>query len=137
MCQVVIRVADKINPDKALNQQLLKRGDIVELVGDDHVWSAKELTNPDWRIVVLPALTESDVLPFMAPEFPTGPETDVRILRRRAFSFDIEALPAQWAAWFADDTRAQPTRTLNATAGQISAYKKKKAALDPSEYPPP
>lgn len=49
--EILFRKRDKVNPNsEQLNKQLLKAGDAVACVEDGHPWTARELTNPDWRI---------------------------------------------------------------------------------------
>ena len=136
MCEVLLRVRDKINSvDVYADVQCLKRGDIVSIVPDGWNWGSAELTNDDWRIVKLPNIALSLAEAFLAPELPVDPQNPGKMLRRRGFKFDIDdpAIPVSFAAWLADNTRVQPTRTVNFTGPQLLAFKKAKTPLaDPN-----
>lgn len=129
MCEVLLRVVDKVNEDPYLDAKLLKRGDVVVIVEDGHAWGREELANPDWRIVKLPNVTSSVASAFLGDEKDTDPTKPSRVLRRRAFRLDWQTLPAAVLAWLADDTRAVPTRTVNISAAQLLALKVSKTPL--------
>lgn len=133
MCQVLLRVKNKVNPDSPeLDVKCLKRGDIVTIVEDSHVWSPAELTNPDWRIIDLPNVTVNQALVL------TTPETDnidlsparQRMLQARKYFLDHEniSLPAAFINWVRDDTRSQPIRTINLTPAQLLGLQRERPA---------
>lgn len=135
MSEALIRVRTKDQPDPYLSCKLLERGDVVAVCADGWAWSAAELSNPDWRILALPNVTASQVEAFLGPEFDTDPSHPSRMLRRRAFSLDIDyaGLPQAFKDWAKDDTRAAPMRMVNYTPQQFLALKKAKTPLiDPN-----
>lgn len=135
MCEVLLRVADKIGADPYLDAKCLKRGDIVVVCADGWAWGADELVNPFWRILKLPNVTVAQAEGFLGREFDTDPAKPSRVLRRRAFGVDLASvtIPAGLKAWLLDDTRAAPTRTTNFTPAQFLALKQAKAPLlDPN-----
>lgn len=133
MCEVLIRVRDKVNDDPYKDCRLLKRGDIVVIVPDSWAWSPEELRNPDWRILKLPNVALLAAQTFVAEEIDKSP-VPRKLLRRRAYALNIESitLPAL-RAWIADDTRATPTWTINLTGAQLLALRITRPPLqDPS-----
>lgn len=90
MCEFLLRVVDKVNPDPALNIQCTKRGDIIVAVPDGWAWSAEERTNPEWRIVKVTGMPLNEGEQYTLPE--TGAEGDVYLMKRLSFC-DIAAMP--------------------------------------------
>jgi hypothetical protein len=135
MCELLIRVRDKVNDDPYLDARCFKRGDVVVVVDDDWQWGREELRNPDWRIVRLPNVSTAQAAAFLGEEMDEDPQQPSRALRRRGWSFDLAAasLPAAFRAWLADDSRASPARQINLTAQQLLALRRAKQRLrDPS-----
>ncbi len=135
MCEALIRVVDKVNSDPYLDCKCLKRGDIIAVVEDGWPWGKEELSNPDWRIVKFTSISVSAVMAFLGPEIDTDAAHPSRMLRRRAFSFDLSStsLPQAFRNWLADSTRAAPTRTVLLTGAQLLALKVAKTPLvDPN-----
>lgn len=136
MCEVLLRVADKVNAtDPYADAKCLKRGDIVVVCVDDWPWGSDELAHPFWRVLKLPNISVQQVETFLGPEYDDDPANPSRVLRRRAFMVDLGSatIPAGLRAWLLDDTRAAPTRTANFTATQFLALKKGKTRLpDPN-----
>lgn len=140
MCQVLLRVVDKTNLDDPYHDcKCLKRGDIVVVVGDAHVWGREELRDPAWRILRLPNITVEQAEAFLGPELDTDPANPSRVLQRRQFKLDVDnvQMPAGLKAWLLDFTRAQPTRSINWTWAQIEPYRARKAPRqDPNVFEP-
>lgn len=118
MAEFLIRVKNKKNlvvlPNApVLDTKLLQRGDVVVVVRDGWAWSDIELSNPDWRIVKSPGMSLAEAQTYLVPE-PGLPAS--RMLQRRAFKFDINAvtMPASFSQWLADDSRLQPILTVSA-----------------------
>ncbi len=131
MCEVLFRVVDKTNPDPLIDCKMSKRGDIVVIVPDGWGWTPAELTNPDWRIVKFPNVAQATAEAFAMPEQDADPAHPSRMLRRRAFMFDMTnvGLPAAFRTWIADNARAAPTRTISLTGPQLAAFMVRKAPL--------
>jgi hypothetical protein len=133
MAEFLVRVTDKVNADPYLDCQCTKRGDVIVVQEDGWAWGSGELTNPHWRIVQAPNITVSAATAFLGPELAIDPQNPSKMLQRRGFKLDLTLLPAQWAGWVADDTRAQPTKLFNGTGAQVLALKAKKPVLvDPN-----
>lgn len=91
MAEMLVFAVDKINADDPhKHAQLHKRGDVVVIVPDDHLWSDEERSHARWTIVKVPGATEHDLSAFVARE---SEDADVphKILQLRAFSFDLGA----------------------------------------------
>lgn len=132
MAELLVRVVDKINDDPYLNAQCTKRGDVIVVMPDGWGWGKQELTNPEWRIVKLPGVSVSEASTFLGPEFDTDPLNPSRMLQRRAFRLDVDALPDP-KGQMADHKRKNPLHKVNLTGGQLIALKHKKPALaDPN-----
>jgi hypothetical protein len=133
MAEFLIQVVDKTNADPYLDVKNIKRGDVIALVEDGFVWGKNELDNPSWRILQAPNISVSAASTYLSPEVDVDPQHPSRMLQRRGFKLDLFLLPAQWAAWVADDTRAQPTKLFSGTGAQILALKVKKPVVaDPN-----
>jgi hypothetical protein len=134
MCELLIRVRDKVNEDDPyLDAQCLKRGDVVVVVEDGWQWGRQELSNPDWRILQLPNVSVMQAQAFLGQEVNDDPAQPSRVLRRRGWAFGLGSLPAALRAWIDDDSRKTPTRRVNLTAAQILAMRQRKQRLtDPN-----
>lgn len=131
MCEILIRVRDKVNTDPYLDAKCLKRGDVVEVVADGWNWRPGDLTEPFWRIVKLPQVSVSAAQTLLAPELDLDPQNPSPVLRRRAFKWDVDS--GTWSTqvrnWINDDTRATPFRTVNISEAQFLALKVAKTPL--------
>lgn len=133
MAEFLVRVVDKINSDPYLDAKCLKRGDAVVIRPDGWAWGADELANPAWRIVQAPNISESAASAFLGAEPAVDPQNPSRVLQRRFFKMDFSLLPANWAAWVADATRAEPTKLFSGSAAQVLTLRVQKPVLvDPN-----
>lgn len=135
MCEILLRVVDKVGTDPYNDAKLLKAGDVVCVQDDGWPWGREELKNPDWRIVKIPSLAVTTATSFLGPEFDIDPAHPSRVLRRRAFSIDLShgSLPTPFKSWLADSTRASPTKTIAMNGTQLLSLKKAKTRLtDPN-----
>ncbi len=58
MCELVLQLVDKpLTGDLALDSQRLRRGDVIAALSDGHLWTPRELTNPDWLILKVPGMS--------------------------------------------------------------------------------
>lgn len=88
MAQMLVRTADRNSNDPFKHAQLTKRGDVIAVVDDAHVWRPAEL-NGEWVIVKVVA-EPKDLAEFVAEEaFDPGSPTN--ILKRRAIGFNLNA----------------------------------------------
>lgn len=135
MCELLVRVVDKTNPDDPyLDAQLTKRGDVICVQPDGWPWGTEELKNPDWRIIKLPGVNPDALAAFLSPEIDTDPTQPSKVLQRRAFKLDLDhAVLADAASALADGERKQATKALALTAAQIiRARVRKPARIDPN-----
>lgn len=127
MCEIIFFVRDKFNPeDVYADVKCYKRGHVIMVKPAGWPWTELELTNPDWRILKLPNVTEAQAASLVAHEIPTDPQKPGKMLQRRGFKFDLDDvnLPNPIKSWLADDTRAQQFRSSNFTAAQFLAFRK-------------
>lgn len=62
MCELLVRIVDKTNPDSpSQSAKLLKRGDVVVACPDGWPWSTLEQQSTDWRILRVPGVAVSGV----------------------------------------------------------------------------
>jgi hypothetical protein len=111
MCELLVRVIDKVNADDPyLDAQCTKRGDVIVAVPDGWEWGRAELDDPQYSIVRVPLVPLAVGESFLGREFNTNPSAPSRMLQRRAFRLDIDALPADTATMTADDIMARKVR---------------------------
>jgi len=98
---------------------------------DNWNWGVDEKTLPFYRILKLPNVTLAQAAPYLAPEPPVDPLNPSKTLQKRVFSLNLAhvTLPAALKTFIADDTRASPSYTFNATAAQIAAVVVTKAPI--------
>lgn len=128
MCEALFFVVDRVHPDPYMDVQNFKRGDVIVVEPDGHVWGTDELSNPDWRILKLPNVSVLQAQSFLSEEVDTDPQKPSRMLQKRGFKLDVDAatLPAAVKTWLLDKTRAAPTFTVNFTPAQFITFKKKR-----------
>lgn len=98
MCELLVRVIDKINDDFYLNCMCSKRGDVISLQADGWGWGKEELANPDWRIIKFPGVAVSQFTQFTTLQVPDDPLHPSRTLLRRGVRFAYQAIVnTQWA----------------------------------------
>jgi hypothetical protein len=77
--------------DKGAAEDCYKRGDVIETQPDGWVWSSAELTNPDWLIIVVNSLLDTDRRSMQAvPDLNKLPRGR---FRRRDWFIDFSKLP--------------------------------------------
>lgn len=119
MAELLVRVVSKTHADFYVDVKQTKRGDVIVVAEDGHVWGVEELSNPDWRIFKVPHVTVSAASAFLSPEPATspddyGPDGFARALQKRAIYLDLDAttLPETMKVYLADSTRTQATYTI-------------------------
>lgn len=126
MCEMLVRVVDKVNTDPYLNAQCTKRGDVIAIQPDGWAWSHLELSSSQWRIIKVPGITVLEASAFLAPEVNIDPQNPSRVLQRRAFKLDVDALGAMGQG-------STHTRAMN--VAQLLSKKLTKAPLaDPNVF---
>lgn len=130
MCELLVRVVDKINnEDKYLDAKLLKRGDVVCIVEDNHDWSEAERTSPEWRILKFPKLSVDDMQSFIMPQPEKDPTNPSRLLQRRAIKIDLDNPLFGIQPRFTQLTRVVDTTLGDVSLKEISALKEIKPYL--------
>lgn len=94
--ELLIRVIDKTaSPPDPINDALCtKAGDIIAIQPDGWAWGTQERLNPDWRIVTVTGLLQSEINSLLAPEPPPTLDRVYYLLRKRGIKFDLTLLPA-------------------------------------------
>lgn len=102
MCELLICVVDKVHPDLYVDaNHCFKRGDVIAVEEDDHVWGREELAHPDWKIVKVSGVSRNHATGFIAPEYDEHLHTQSRVLQARAFRYDLDARPTDYASLMA------------------------------------
>lgn len=92
--ELLVRVVDKPRSGVAeLDAKRTSAGDVIAYFPDGHQWGREELSNPDWRIVRVPGLSDIEAEALLTPELPTAFGAG-RLLRKRHHSVDLAALAA-------------------------------------------
>jgi hypothetical protein len=121
MCQILIRMVDRVNPnDVLLDERLDKRGDAIFVAPDNWQWSQTELTNPEWRILSLPNVTVSE-----ASQYLSGPAVDPLLVPYRPLrgkGFLVDTATGGLKNYLADNTRSTPIFTSPMTAVDLAAW---------------
>lgn len=90
MCELLIRVADKMNDDPFKDAKCTKRGDVIHVAPDGWPWGNEEKTLPFYRIVRLPGVPLEEAQALLGPELDDDPRNPSRVLQRRAFRLDLD-----------------------------------------------
>jgi hypothetical protein len=131
MAEFLLRVVDKVNTDPVLNTKCTKRGDVIVVQEDGWAWGLRELTDPQYRLLRVPAMSLSEARTFVAEEQDVNPQAPSRMLLRRAFKLDIDhpIVPIPVKAWLADATRATPLLVLNLNISIVRGLKVLKPSI--------
>jgi len=98
--QLVVRVLDKYDGiDVERKSKTTGRGDVIEVVEDDHEWGSLDLTNPSWIILRVPISTEKALAMKSGDQGEFNPTA-----RIRSFALNLEILAARG---YAIPTRGQ------------------------------
>lgn len=91
MAEILLRVVDKTNEDKALDALCSKRGDVIVVKPDGWPWGTEELKSDVWRVVKLPGVDPETLVDLAMPQFAqVGKE--LVIVRYRAKRLAIDKL---------------------------------------------
>lgn len=125
MVEMLIRVEDKRNlDDPEMDAKLTKRGDVIVVMPDGWNWGRAELSAPFWRIVRVP-LTMDEANAMLGEQKDTDPLNPSRVLRRRAFKYDLDAIMAALPRGARDafDDVERKTPIIDAATGPFRASK--------------
>ncbi len=133
MAELLLRVVDKVGATIYQDCKLTKRGDVIVVQPNGWAWSVQEKTNPAWRILGLPNVSESAASVLLSAEKDVDPLQPSRVLQRRKWRVAIANLATPIQTWIADATRAVPMRTTNISEAQFQGIIEQKPALvDPA-----
>lgn len=91
--ELLVRVVDKRDfKDPVMDAKLTKAGDVIAVKEDGSDWGLEELKNPEWRIVRVPGMKESEAFSLMQPELPPTLDKEYPLLRKRALRLDLAKL---------------------------------------------
>lgn len=134
MCEMLVRVVDKVNDDPYLDAKCSKRGDVITIQPDGWMWSRLELKSPIWRIIKVPGVSVAQAEVFLTPEVDADPANPSAVLQRRAHKIDLDALPDA-KAQIMDGNRGNPLHRVDVDAAGLMAHKIAKTALtDPNVF---
>ena len=132
MCELLIRVIDKINTkDPYLDARCTKRGDVICVQENGWNWGTEELINTDWRIVKIPSVSVDQASVFLSPEIEVDIHNPSKVLQPRGFKFDLSSatIPKAAKTFLADDSRKTPAHTLDISLIQLMLLKLTKPKL--------
>lgn len=137
MAQLVVMAVDRTSSDVYVDVKVHKRGDVIDVLADDVVFSPNELSHPEWRILKFDGVSRSEASVFLSPELPTAPPALSHLpdpmLQVRGFYLDLDAatLPAAMKAYLADATRAVGVYTVPASVNMAALKRKRLPRPDP------
>lgn len=111
--ELLIRIVDSypgLTGDDAFDSKVSRRGDVIVAVPNGWAWGDKELTEPFWRILKLPNVSEAMAQSLVGEEAPLSEAPDPT-LQFRGFTFDVDKATGQLRNYLRDDTRASPSFT--------------------------
>lgn len=136
MCELLVRIKDKVDTDIYVDVGLPKRGDVITIQEDGWGWSAAELKNPEWQIIKYPGVSVESLMDFITPEVDRNPDVSKRskMLQRRTVKIDLDNLPSKEV--FAHEAKAErttPFLTFDKEAVVLDNYKiTKEKIADPA-----
>lgn len=112
MCELLVRIVDKVHPDPYIDaNHSTKRGDVIVVRDDGHVWGQAEISNPDWIIIKVLGVSANDASVFVARELDDDAKHPSRVLQARMFRFDLDApVPTDLASLIAAQIRKPKLR---------------------------
>lgn len=117
--ELLVRIVDKEG-----SPLLGKRGDVIHVAPDGHQWGKEELSNPDWRIIHVPDLSQVEADALLANEKPPDLDKQYTMLRKRAFRLRLAGLDLT-------------SKRVSVTIAQMRTRKEaKQRLLEPDELVP-
>lgn len=90
MCELLVRIVDKISDDPYNNAKLTKSGDVIVICDDGHEWGRAE-GPPTYRVIRVPGVEAATLGNFTGRGVPEGP--DDAMSYARVWGLDVSALP--------------------------------------------
>lgn len=102
MAEALVWIADKqpLTGDPTKDRHFWQAGDVITIEDDGHPWSARERSNPAWKIVRFPGRKKSDLSQFVATDIGYLTEEGEKlsqVLRRRVFRMKVAVAGAEVA----------------------------------------
>lgn len=106
--ELLVRIVDKPKSgNAALDSKRTTAGDVIAVKPDGHIWGKREVASPEWRILRVPGMGESEAESLVAAELATAFAPN-RLLRKRQMTIDIEQLDLLTGGEILADRRATP-----------------------------
>jgi hypothetical protein len=110
MCELVVYVHDKIGADIYETTSLPGRGDVIDVLPDDHSFGLGEISHISFRVLALPGVSVEDVANLLAPEVAEEQAADADApntlqFRMNHLNLDSDAVPADLRKFLDDDER--------------------------------
>lgn len=91
--EILLRVKDKNTKNrKEFDWVATKRGDIIVVMPDGHLWGTAELSNPEWRIIRLPGVPWEVSFDWAEPAIHQGSHVSLA----RKYRINLECDAAKW-----------------------------------------
>lgn len=121
MCEIVVFVRDQDwDTDDPYSQfRRYKAGDVVCVRDDGWPWGKLEISNPDWRIIKFPSMSEAAFEAFVQEQEAPDPLNPPNTLMRRALTLSFNAIP-QAPSIAKNAALANSLRTTMATPSSIN-----------------
>jgi hypothetical protein len=87
MCELLVRVVDKVPGDDFRSAMFTKAGDVIYVAEDQHVWGTEEIANPEWRIIRMPGVSAASMSDMMREH--ENPRRKGHTLAKRRVTFDL------------------------------------------------
>jgi hypothetical protein len=109
MAEILLRV----KPHPGANEYLFRVGDALAWHDNGAEWSARELTNPHWRIIQVNGLSTEQIDSFMARALSADPNIEPKGRRGQYIDINDGSITGALRTWLDDDTRAEPIFSMS------------------------
>jgi hypothetical protein len=99
MCEILLRVQNKVPPTDERFPLFTQAGDVVEVQPGGHQWGRKQVNNPAYRAISLPLVSVEEMSLFLSPR----QERPGFLWRRRHSRVELSQLPEDASALTIDD----------------------------------
>lgn len=107
--ELLINVENRVRVSKDDHANKYALGDVVTAHEDGWAWSPAELTNPDWRIFVVPGLTRAEADALRAPEWVPSDVFPRTLKKQYRLQLVGPIVPPQVSTYLLDATRRRPS----------------------------
>jgi len=89
--ELLVRIVDKPKSGNAvLDAGRMEAGDVIHAAPDGHVWGKSEINHPEWKIIKVSGMTQTEADALLGRELATSP--DHKLLRKRHIKLDLNKL---------------------------------------------